>query len=383
MRFSYPVVFTRDAFAEGNPALRDLLGPEVERHPRPVLQVFIDGAVAAAFPDLPPRIDRYLARHLPRLHAAGRPVVVRGGEAVKSDRAGVDELVALMAEARLDRHSYVLVIGGGAVLDAVGFAASIVHRGVRVIRMPTTVLAQNDAGVGVKTAINHPAGKNFLGTFAPPWAVVNDGAFLASLPDAEWRAGIAEAFKVALIKDAAFFDWLCEAAPQLALRDGAAMETLVERCADLHLLHIRTSGDPFEMGRARPLDYGHWSAHQLEAMTEYRVGHGQAVAIGITLDALYAARAGLLPRTAAERLLYALSACGFILWDDALDERDASGRHAVLDGLDRFREHLGGALCITLPTGVGVSREFSALQVDLVEQALAELKELTTGTLRG
>lgn len=129
----------------------------------------------------------------------------------------------------------------------VGFVTALVHRGLRLVRMPTTVLAQNDAGVGVKNGMNEHGVKNFLGTFAPPFAVVNDAAFLETLPDEHWRGGISEAFKVAIIKDRAFFEFLVRSAPRLRAREANAMEALVKRCAVLHLEHIASSGDPFEI----------------------------------------------------------------------------------------------------------------------------------------
>lgn len=367
VRFEYPVVFTRGLFAEGNPVLHEVLGAAVDAHPAPSALLFIEEAVAAAHPRLVAQIPAAFRHHFPTLTLHG-PVVVRGGEPVKSDASALRMMLDRMTQAQLDRHALVFAVGGGALLDAVGYAASLVHRGLRMVRVPTTVLAQDDGGVGVKTAINDPAGKNFLGTFAPPFAVLNDFDFLRSLGDDDWRAGMAEAFKVAMIKDAGFFDWLCGYAAALAIRDEAAMEELVYRCAALHLQHIRENGDPFEMGTARPLDYGHWSAHQLERLTGYQLGHGAAVAIGIALDALYAVRIDLLRPDEAERLLAGLEAVGFRLWHDALEDPDP-----LLEGLARFREHLGGRLCITLPRGIGFSMEVGTMDEALVRESLAAL----------
>ena len=373
--YQFPVVFTRGLFDPTNRVLAETLRSAIESHPKPRLLVFIDDAVLRAFPSLADQATRYVAQHIPRLHLCTAPYVVPGGESLKSNRGEIDRLVRLMADAQLDRHSFVLAIGGGAVLDAVGFAASLIHRGVRLIRVPTTVLAQNDGGVGVKTAINDPAGKNFLGTFAPPFAVMNDADFLAALPDEHWRSGIAEAFKVAMIKDSAFFDWLCAHAAALAARDMAVMDELVFRCAELHLTHIRTSGDPFEMGRARPLDFGHWSAHEWETMSGYTLGHGQAVAMGIMVDSLYAVRHHWLDTGAADRLFRGLVQSGFTLWHEVLDRRDAEGRLRVLAGLDRFREHLGGQLCVTMPNGLGRSMEISEMDSVAIAASLQELHE--------
>jgi len=373
--YEYPVVFTRNVFSMENTTLRDLLKAHIECHPKPSLLIYIDEGVLVNHPELSEGIVRYLHHQLPRLHMVVSPVVIPGGEIIKSDRAQLKQMRQLMADVRLDRHSYVMAIGGGAMLDAVGFTASLIHRGVRMIRLPTTVLAQNDAGVGVKTAINDPSGKNFLGTFAPPFAVINDLDFLNSLPDEDWRGGIAEAFKVALIKDRDFFAWLCDSAGLLAERSESAMEHLVFRCAELHLEHIRSGGDPFEMGEARPLDFGHWSAHQLEASSNYQVKHGHAVAVGILLDAVYAELSGWLSRCESDALLHGLQRAGLPLWHDHLEAKDDSGKLVILGGLERFREHLGGRLCITMPVGVGTSREVSTMDESRIVRAISELKE--------
>src|SRR6202011_5045400 len=142
------------------------------------------------------------------LKIIGEPVAVPGGERCKNDPDTVPRLLAKFSELAIDRHSFVIAIGGGAVLDAVGYAAAIFHRGVRHIRFPTTVLAQDDSGVGVKNAVNLFGLKNLIGTFAPPWAIINDSAFVDMLPPREKRAGMAEAVKVALIRDGKFFEWL-------------------------------------------------------------------------------------------------------------------------------------------------------------------------------
>lgn len=375
VRFTYPVVFTRDMWSGENTSVRHVIGPACQGHPHPLMLIFIDSNVKSAIPDIEQRIAHYFSIRLPGLELSGKPVIVPGGEIIKSDRQWHDMLLDRMAESRIDRHSFVMIVGGGAVLDAVGYAASLVHRGVRTIRVPTTVLSQNDGGIGVKTAINDAFGKNFLGTFAPPFAVINDINYLTFLPDDEWRAGIAEAFKVAIIKDADFFRWLCSNSGDLATRNLEAMNDLVYRCASLHLKHIQSGGDPFEMGRARPLDFGHWSAHELEIMSDYSIGHGQAVAIGIMIDSLYAAHRQQLPTSAVDELYRALATCGFKLWHDLLGACDDAGRLKVFHGLDRFREHLGGQLSITLPDGIGNMNQASEISEALMSSVISELHD--------
>ena len=233
----------------------------------------------------------YQAEHADRIALACPPVVVPGGEAVKNDMAHVVRLLRVINDAGLDRQSFVAVIGGGAVLDMASFAAAIAHRGIRVLRFPTTVLAQADSGVGVKNSVNLFGKKNFVGTFAPPFAVINDFDFLDTLERRDRVAGVVEAVKVALLKDAAFFEDLAAHASRIAA-DDTVLQRAIRRSAELHVQHICGNGDPFELGSARPLDFGHWAAHKLESMTGHRLRHGEAVAIGIALDVEYSVREG-------------------------------------------------------------------------------------------
>jgi 3-dehydroquinate synthase len=337
--------------------------------------VCVDSGVAASHAHLVQDIRAYFHDRPDTLELVGSPEVIQGGEAAKRDWDRVKELMWTIGNNHLDRQSFVIAVGGGSVLDMVGFGASLVHRGLRLIRVPTTVLAQNDAGVGVKNGMDEHGAKNYVGTFSPPFAVLNDFSFLATLDNRDWVGGVAEAFKVALIKDADFFDWLCANAERLRRRDQAAMETLVHRTAILHLEHIRTSGDPFEFGAARPLDFGHWAGHKLESMSGYTIGHGQAVAVGIALDSYYAMRQNLIAAEDFERIVGALKRAGLPVYDALLEERTRDGVLVILDGLRQFQEHLGGALNVTLPDGIGAKVEVHQVFADIVEQAVAALKE--------
>lgn len=372
--FEYPVAFTRGLFDPANALLADTIcrKGELRRHRALVI---LDGGVAKVRPTLATDMQAYAAAHAARVELVQPPRVVPGGESVKNDLMGLAGIINTMVERRLCRHSYVIVVGGGAVLDAIGFAAALVHRGLRLIRVPTTVLAQCDSGVGVKNAINLNGVKNLVGTFAPPFAVLNDLDFLKTLPERGWTDGIAEAFKVATIKDRAFFAWLVEHAAKLRARDEAAMEHLVRRCAELHLEHIRAHGDPFEFGSAKPLDFGHWSAHRLETMSNYRVSHGQAVALGLALDAAYSVAMGWLGLEEFELLYKGLAEVGFELWHELL-EKKRDGELDVLHGLREFREHLGGELSLTMPKGVGASHEVNEMDHGRIAGAIARLKAL-------
>jgi 3-dehydroquinate synthase len=299
--------------------------------------------------------------------------VVPGGEACKNDPELPTRLHALFARLGLDRQSFCLTIGGGAVLDMAGYAAATTHRGLRIVRMPTTVLSQNDGGVGVKNGVNSFGVKNFLGTFAPPFAVVNDFAFLETLQRRDRVAGLAEAVKVALLRDPDFFEWLSANERELATLEPAATEVMVKRCAKLHLAHIQTSGDPFEFGSARPLDLGHWSAHRLESLTRHELRHGEAVAIGLALDCLYAKGQNLLAADTAERILRLLENLGFSLYHPALEQTTKAGELEVLKGLQDFREHLGGELTVTLLRGIGDPLDAHEMDSVGVAEAIAEL----------
>ncbi len=370
--FEYPVVFCRGVLEPAEQALVWAVARHEPDQRHPVYAV-VDAGVVKAWPELRLRLEAYAARHAEHLELVGFHVLP-GGEAAKNDPALISDLQARFARAKLDRHACVLAIGGGAVLDAAGFASSTTHRGLRTVRLPTTVLSQNDAGVGVKTSINAEGAKNFVGTFAPPFAVVNDALFLQTLPVRDAVAGLAEAVKVALIRDPAFFGWVEERSALLATCELNVLEGSIQRSAELHLQHIARGGDPFETGSARPLDYGHWSAHKLEMLSEHDLRHGEAVAIGMALDARYAERTGLLGAATLERICSLLEKLGLPLYHPALS-LEQGGKLAVLAGLQEFREHLGGRLSITLLRDVGSSVEVSDIDEREVASAISWLRE--------
>lgn len=378
--FDYPVHFTRSVFDPEN----DLLVRTVNRLGEKRIHraaVYVDSGLHEAQGDIIGKIKKYFHARRGQLELAGMPQVIPGGEAAKNGWQVVSEVMWTLGNLHLDRQSYVIAVGGGAMMDMTGFATSLVHRGLRLIRVPTTVLGQNDAGVGVKNGMDEHGRKNFVGTFAPPFAVLNDFEFLMTLADRDWVGGLAEAFKVAIIKDAEFLDFLCQNAPALRRRDAELMEQAIRRCAILHLEHTRTSGDPFEFGSARPLDFGHWAGHKIETMSNYETGHGQAAAVGIALDSVYAMRRGLISPDELERILAGLSACGLPISSEYLTRRTADGELEILAGLEEFREHLGGRLNITLPHGLGNKCEVHHMDAGLVAEAIEFLsaRPETTG----
>jgi 3-dehydroquinate synthase len=371
--YEFPVVFTAGLFSPDNPVLAETLC-RLEPDRRHRCLVFIDDGVLAARPGLADDIRAYAERHRARMSLVADPIAAPGGEKIKVELHFVEDMQRKLFEYHIDRHSFVIAIGGGAVLDAVGLVAATAHRGVRHIRVPTTVLAQNDSGVGVKNGVNLYETKNFAGAFAPPFAVLNDIEFVECLPQRDKISGMAEAIKVALIRDAAFFTWLERNADPLVLFERPAVAYMIRRCAELHMHQIAHGGDPFEFGSVRPLDFGHWSAHKIESLTKYHVRHGEAVAIGIALDSRYSVLAGHLEPGHDERIAATLEHLGFCLWHPVLDKRSADGQLVVLKGLEEFREHLGGELTLTLLSDIGVGVEVHAMDDALVEQSIAWLK---------
>lgn len=374
--FEYHVEFTEGLFMPENPVFKQTVSPTSDSITPKVLFVF-DGGMAEHHPGLMEQIRSYSAA-AGSFEIVDTPVVIPGGEQAKNRPEYVQKILDAIEAADLDRHSYVTVIGGGAVTDTAGYAAAIAHRGIRLIRVPTTVLAQNDAAVGVKNGVNAYGKKNFLGTFAPPHAVLNDATFLTTLDDRQWRSGISEAVKVALIKDKEFFEELCKNAATLNIRDMEAMKSLVYRCAELHLEHISTSGDPFERGSSRPLDFGHWVAHKLEQLTDYRVLHGEAVAIGITLDVIYSHLLGYITEEDRNRVIYLFQDCGFTLYEPELESAldHPEKKESILHGLQEFREHLGGELTIMLLDRIGKGIEVHEVNLKLYREAIKQLRDI-------
>lgn len=361
--FKYTVHFSKNIFDNSNP----LFAKVVSRLQPAKVFFVVDQGVITMHPGLLDNIRNYAAAHKEDFVLCANPLVVPGGEDVKNTLQHIEQILDASNTFGIDRHSFIIAIGGGAVLDMAGFATAIAHRGIRHIRIPTTVLAQNDSGIGVKNSINAYEKKNFLGTFAPPFAVINDSTFLHTLDDRDWRSGISEAVKVALIKDASFFEWMEANVTGLAKREIPPMEKLIYRCAQMHMEHI-AGGDPFEMGSSRPLDFGHWAAHKLEQLTNYRLRHGEAVAIGISLDATYSYLKGMISLEDLHRIISLFKELGFTIHIPELSEDN------FLNGLGEFREHLGGELTIMLLCDIGRGVEVHEMDTDLILIAAEKLR---------
>ena len=368
------VFFTDHAFAPTNLVLKQAMAGSKTGQVKKVLLI-LDESLAQTQPALARQIEQYFAAHANALKLVCCPLVIEGGERTKNSNFHVSEIHSHIDRQHIDRHSYVVAVGGGALLDMVGFAAATAHRGIRHVRIPTTTLSQADSGVGVKNGTNAFGKKNFIGAFAPPFAVINDFQLLASLAPRDKRAGYVEAVKVALIRDQSFFETLERDAAVLRDFEPDAMRRLIRRCAELHLEHISTSGDPFEFGAARPLDFGHWSAHKLEQLSEYQIRHGEAVAVGIALDVIYSRNMGFIDAASTERVLQLLETMGFELFASELLHVNSQNSLLLLDGLEEFREHLGGELTITLLRQIGKGFEIHEMNLPKVVDAIYELKQ--------
>jgi 3-dehydroquinate synthase len=372
VKFEYQVYFTADIFSKTNTLFNDfLLRSATSSSTRKILFI-ADKGVTDAHPTLIQDIQEYFSLYN-KVQLIQDILIVPGGETAKNNLLHFNSVVEAVNTYGIDRHSYIVAIGGGAVLDMVGYAAAVSHRGIKHIRIPTTVLSQNDSGIGVKNGINFFSKKNFLGTFVPPAAVFNDEQFLKTLTDRDWRSGISEAIKVALLKDGEFFNWIERNTTALVERDMDTMNYLIWKCAQLHMEHIAGT-DPFESGSSRPLDFGHWSAHKLEYLTNFEIRHGEAVAMGIALDTVYSNLSGRISSQESDRVIQTLQNLGFEVSHDLLQvEGDNS---PILAGLEEFREHLGGQLTIMLLNGIGHGEEVHEIDTEILKQAGKKLSEL-------
>lgn len=369
VEYKYNVFFTETLFQERNPTLFNFLNGFGQKNYKKKILFLIDEQVINCHDYLKSDIPNYFSKNhcvdlVPEL------LILPGGESAKNDNH-TEKIVEAIHQYGIDRHSFVAAIGGGAILDLVGYAAAISHRGVKHIRIPTTVLSQNDSGVGVKNGINFRGKKNFIGTFSPPVAVFNDYKFLETLEYRDWRSGMAEAVKVALIKDADFFEWIEINSTLLIQKNKKAMQYLIYRCAELHMQHI-SGGDPFEIGSSRPLDFGHWLAHKLEHLSGFSIRHGEAVSVGIAVDSVYSNLIGILPPKKLDKIINLLLKLGFDLFHPTLIEKDKIN---ILNGLNEFREHLGGHLTIMLLEDIGKGIEVNEMNFDLLKKAIDSIQE--------
>jgi 3-dehydroquinate synthase len=374
VEYRFNIHYTEDLFSSQNTLLFQSLEKGTDGFCKKIL-VFFDENLVPHHPNLEADIVAYFQPYQNMIQLVCSPIAILGNEQVKIDRVHLDYVLKMINQYGIDRHSYCMAIGGGALLDMVGYASAIAHRGIRLIRVPTTLLSQDDSGVGVKNSINYFGKKNFLGTFAPPYAVFNDYHFIQSLSTSDYRCGLAEAIKVSLIKDKEFYHFLSKNADQILAREKEIVQQVIYKCALLHSQHI-ASGDPFEMGSSRPLDFGHWAAHKLEQISNHDIKHGDAVACGLALDIYYSYLLGYISSDLSNSIMALLLKFGFKIFYPQLLYTNNQGHSLILEGLQEFREHLGGNLTIMLLKEIGKGIEVHEMNTDFILQSIQQLQKI-------
>ncbi len=292
--------------------------------------------------------DLYGAELRSSLRRAGFAVSVHligDGERYKTLRT-VERLYGELAEHHLDRASAILALGGGVVGDIAGFVAATFLRGIAYVQVPTTLLAAIDSSVGGKTGVNLPQGKNLVGAFHQPRLVLADVSTLRTLPRREMAAGLCEALKYGVIRDAALFEWIVTHRQALREGEATALVPMIRRCCEIKADIVQR--DERESGLRRILNFGHTFGHALEAVTGYRrLRHGEAVGYGMIMAARLAVRLGFLSDEEAERIHQAVSACGRFPSIADLDPED------VLAAMRHDKKVRAGRLTFVLPERIG------------------------------
>jgi 3-dehydroquinate synthase len=300
-------------------------------------------------------------------------IIVPAGEASKNF-SQLQSVLSQMIDARIERADAVVALGGGVIGDLAGFAASILRRGVNVIQIPTTLLAQVDSSVGGKTAINMPQGKNLVGTFHQPRLVLADISVLATLPMRELKAGYAEVVKYGLIDDPDFFSWLEQNGPDLLAGDKDLRQYAVVKSCEAKARVV--AGDERETGNRALLNLGHTFGHALEAEMGYGDGlrHGEAVSIGMRMAFDYSVRCGLCPAADADRLRSHLSDCQLPVYISDIPGKAQSGTwqaEKLLDHMRQDKKVSAGQMTFILARGIGQSLVTREVEADDLLAALA------------
>jgi 3-dehydroquinate synthase len=315
--------------------------------------------------------DPHTAPHAERVRDAIRAFGVRSelalvpsGEATKSlDQYG--KLLDALADLPADRQTPVFAVGGGVVGDLTGFAAATYNRGLPLIMVPTTLLAMVDSSVGGKTGINHAKGKNLIGAFHQPAGVWIDPAFLDTLPDREFRSGLAEVVKYGVIQDAEFFAWQAENVPAILNRDRSAIEFLVARSCRLKA-DVVEQDEREETGLRAILNYGHTFAHAFETLGGYGAWlHGEAVAAGMVCASRLAERLGRIDANLTERQVELLVAFGL-----PVQPKPEWPADALIDVMRRDKKASAGQLRFILPTELGHVELVDGVPEELVREVL-------------
>jgi 3-dehydroquinate synthase len=311
-----------------------------------------------------PLASRFGARVTAALEGSGfsaHTLTVPMGERAKSLRQAA-ALIDALGEAGIARSDTIVALGGGVVGDLAGFVAGVYMRGIRLVQMPTTLLAQIDSAIGGKTAVNHSRAKNLVGVYHQPALVIADVVTLASLPPGERRAGLAEAVKYGMVLDADLFERLERGEAGAALAGHlASLEEIVFRCATLKAGIV--ASDEREYGPREVLNYGHTVGHAVEIVWSAHLTHGEAISIGMRVEAALAVRLGLLDATAEGRQDALLAGLGLPV------HVPGGPVGPLMDAMHLDKKRRGGRIRCSLPEAIGRAR----LGVDVPESLMEEV----------
>ncbi|MBK8322120.1 MAG: 3-dehydroquinate synthase [Betaproteobacteria bacterium] len=320
-------------------------------------------AVVVTNATLAPLYADRLERTLAAAGATAGRIVIPDGEAHKTWPT-LDAVFGQLLEMRADRKSVVVALGGGVVGDLAGFAAASYQRGIDFVQVPTTLLALVDSSVGGKTGINHPLGKNMIGAFHQPLAVLADTGTLASLPDREYRSGLAEVVKYGVIHDAAFFEWLEKHLDALLARDPAALIHAIHRSCEVKAEIVAL--DERESGLRALLNLGHTFGHAIETVQGYGEWlHGEAVAAGMAMAARFSVRLGRLDEADAARLE------AFLVRAQLPTAPPRMEPGAWLEAMGRDKKNESGRITLILLDAIGRARIEKATPAGELEAFLA------------
>jgi 3-dehydroquinate synthase len=312
-----------------------------------------------------PRAWRAVARLIPARFGSAAKTNIHlfdDSESAKTLKS-VERIARSLSRAGADRHALLLAVGGGMVGDVAGFAAATYLRGIALVHVPTTLLAQVDSAFGGKTGVNLPEGKNLIGAFYSPRLVLSDRRTLLTLPDREFRGGLAEVIKYGVIADAKLFAYLETHMEKIVRRDEAALAYIIPRCAEIKG-HV-VSHDEHESGLREILNFGHTFGHALESVTKYRVfQHGEAVAWGMMAAALLGHATGITPEKDAVRIISLTSRLG------SLPPCPKATTAELISAMRTDKKTRAGKLRFVLSPGIGKARSYDEISLEVLRRVL-------------
>ena len=303
-----------------------------------------------------------LLKHLKHFHFEPHVIVIPAGERQKS-LSSVNSLVANLLKAGIDRSSTIIALGGGVIGDLGGFVAATYQRGIQLIQVPTTLLAQVDSAIGGKVAVNHPLAKNMIGAFYQPQFVWEDVEYLTSLPLREIVCGVGEVIKYAIIRDAELFGYLETSLSSVLQGNLDALEYVQQRCAAIKAEVVST--DEREHGERIILNCGHTIGHALEAAGNYRaLKHGEAILLGLAAESWIASELGMLSRETYERINALIKRVPIKASLYLISSQQA------YQSLQHDKKRLAGKIRFVLPTEIGKTKVIDNVEPKLVQKAI-------------